>query len=71
MVLAVFLTWLVWTVRSALRQRAVAAAAEATELSAGKSLLLGILGLMPGSLPVGRFRFLSGGVRLNDCSGES
>ncbi len=41
----VFLTWLVWTVRNALRQRAVAIEVEATGLSAAKSLLLGVLGL--------------------------
>lgn len=56
--LAVFLTWLVWTVRSVLRQRAVAVDVEATELSAGKSLLLGVLGL--GALVAAGRLFVSG-----------
>ena len=56
--LVVFLTWLVWTVRSALRQRAVAVDVEATELSAGKSLLLGVLGL--GALVAAGRLFVSG-----------
>jgi cation:H+ antiporter len=56
--LVVFLTWLVWTVRSALRQRAVAVEVEATELSAGKSLLLGVLGL--GALVAAGRLFVSG-----------
>lgn len=43
--LAIFTAWLLWTVRNALRQRAVKMDIEATELSAGKSLLLGVLGL--------------------------
>ena len=43
--MAAFLVWLAWTVRSALRQRDVAVAIEAGALSAGKSLILGVLGL--------------------------
>jgi cation:H+ antiporter len=58
LLLAVFLAWLVCTVRSALRQRAVAVDVEATELSAGKSLLLGVLGL--GALIVAGRLFVSG-----------
>ena len=45
LLLAAFLVWLAWTVRSALRQRDVAVAIEAGALSAGKSLILGVLGL--------------------------
>lgn len=56
--LVVFLTWLVWTVRSALRQRALTVEVEATELSAGKSLLLGVLGL--GALVAAGRLFVSG-----------
>ena len=56
--LVVFLTWLVWTVRSALRQRAVAVDIEVTELTAGKSLLLGVLGL--GALVAAGRLFVSG-----------
>lgn len=56
--LVVFLTWLVWTVRSALRQRAVAVEVEANELSAGRSLLLGVLGL--GALVAAGRLFVSG-----------
>ncbi|MBK8524282.1 MAG: sodium:calcium antiporter [Betaproteobacteria bacterium] len=56
--LVVFLTWLVWTVRSALRQRALAVEVDATELSAGKSLLLGVLGL--GALVAAGRLFVSG-----------
>ena len=55
-----FLTWLVWTVRSALRQRAMAVEVEATELSAGKSLLLGVLGL--GALVAAGRLFVSGAI---------
>lgn len=43
--LAVFLAWLVWIVRSALRNRSDAVNVEANEMFAGKSLLLGVLGL--------------------------
>ena len=56
--LVIFLAWLVWTVRNALRQRAVAVEVEATELSAGKSLLLGVLGL--GALVAAGRLFVSG-----------
>lgn len=58
LLLAVFLAWLVWTVRHALRQRAVAVDLEASELSAGKSLLLGVLGL--GALIAAGRLFVSG-----------
>ena len=58
LLLAVFLAWLVWTVRHALRQRAVAVDVEATKLSAGKSLLLGVLGL--GALIAAGRLFVSG-----------
>lgn len=43
--LSFFFAWLLWTVRSALQQRRCTANVEASELSAGKSLLLGTLGL--------------------------
>lgn len=43
--LSFFFAWLLWTVRSALQQRRGTANVEASELSAGKSLLLGTLGL--------------------------
>lgn len=56
--LVVFLTWLVFTVRNAMRQRAVAVEVEATELSAAKSLLLGVLGL--GALVTAGRLFVSG-----------
>ena len=72
--LAVFLTWLGCFVRSALRQRAVAAEVEATEMPTGESLLLGKLSLstlVAAGRPLRSIRFWSGGVRLNDCSGES
>ncbi|MBN8455765.1 sodium:calcium antiporter [Accumulibacter sp.] len=62
LLLAVFLAWLVWTVRSALRQRAVAVDVEASELSAGKSLLLGALGL--GALIAAGRLFVSGATGL-------
>lgn len=58
LLLAVFLAWLVWTIRHALRQRAVAVDLEASELSAGKSLLLGVLGL--GALIAAGRLFVSG-----------
>lgn len=45
LLLAAFLVWLAWAVRSALRQRDVAVAIEAGALSGGKSLILGVLGL--------------------------
>ena len=74
MLLAVFLTWLGCFVRSALRQRAVAAEVEATEMPTGESLLLGKLSLstlVAAGRPLRSTRFWSGGGRLNDCSGES
>ncbi|MBM4189279.1 MAG: calcium/sodium antiporter [Betaproteobacteria bacterium] len=43
--LGAFVIWLVWIVRSTLRQRDEVVEVEAGELSAGKSLLLGTLGL--------------------------
>jgi cation:H+ antiporter len=56
--LVVFLTWLVWTIRAALRQRAVAVEVEATDLSIARSLLLGVLGL--GALVAAGRLFVSG-----------
>ncbi len=58
LLLAVFLAWLVWTVRSALRNRSDAVNVEAGELSAGSSLLLGVLGL--GALIAAGRLFVSG-----------
>lgn len=43
--LGVFIVWLAWTVHSALRHRDEAVKIEAGELSPGRSLVLGILGL--------------------------
>jgi len=43
--LGVFIVWLAWTVRCALRQRDEAVNIEAGELSPGRSLVLGIMGL--------------------------
>lgn len=43
--LAAFFVWLAWTVRCALLQRDATVAIEAGELSPGKSLALGVLGL--------------------------
>jgi len=62
LLLAVFLAWLVSTVRNALRQRAVAVDVEATELSSGRSLLLGALGL--GALIAAGRLFVSGATGL-------
>jgi len=58
LLLALFFAWLVWIVRSALRQRALAVDVETSELSAGRSLLLGVLGL--GALIVAGRLFVSG-----------
>lgn len=58
LLLAVFVVWLGWTVRWALHQREVAVDIEATELSSGKSLLLGVLGL--GALIAAGRLFVSG-----------
>ncbi len=58
LLLAAFSVWLVWTVRGALRNRADAVDVEASELSAGKSLLLGVLGL--GALIAAGRLFVSG-----------
>lgn len=58
LLLAVFLAWLVWTVRSALRNRSDAINVEAGELSAGSSLLLGVFGL--GALIAAGRLFVSG-----------
>ena len=44
--LSIFFAWLVLTVRSALHHRKVRANVEASELSAGKSLILGLFGLV-------------------------
>jgi cation:H+ antiporter len=43
--LAIFAVWLVWTVRCALRRRDESVAIDAGELSPGRSLALGVLGL--------------------------
>ncbi len=56
--LAIFVVWLVWTVRCALRQRDAAVDIETGELSPGKSLVLGILGL--GALIAAGRLFVSG-----------
>ncbi|MBK7765358.1 MAG: sodium:calcium antiporter [Sulfuritalea sp.] len=45
LLLAIFIAWLAWTVRSALRQRGATVTIEAGALSPGKSLILGVLGL--------------------------
>lgn len=45
LLLAAFFVWLILTVRGVLRNRADAMNVEASELSTGKSLLLGVLGL--------------------------
>ncbi len=56
--LLVFFVWLAWTVRCALRERNAAVAIGAGELSPGKSLALGILGL--GALIAAGRLFVSG-----------
>ena len=58
LLLVVFVVWLVWTVGCALRQREAAVDIEATKRSAGKSLLLGALGL--GALIAAGRLFVSG-----------
>ena len=58
LLLAIFLAWLTWTVRSTLRQRNAAVTIEASELSPGKSLILGVLGL--GALIAAGRLFVSG-----------
>lgn len=58
LLLLAFSVWLVWTVRGALSNRAEAVNVEASELSAGKSLLLGVLGL--GALIAAGRLFVSG-----------
>ena len=58
LLLTIFLAWLVWAVHSALRQRNAAMAIEAGELSPGKSLILGVLGL--GALIAAGRLFVSG-----------
>ena len=67
LLLAVFLAWLVWTVRSALRNRSEAANVEAGELSAGSSLLLGVIGL--GALIAAGRLFVSGATGLATALG--
>ncbi|MBM4189276.1 MAG: calcium/sodium antiporter [Betaproteobacteria bacterium] len=56
--LTIFAAWLAWTLRVALRQRDAAVEIEAGELSVGRSLLLGILGL--GALFAAGRLFVSG-----------
>lgn len=46
MLLAVFFAWVVWTLRAALRQRDIPTDMGVSELSPGKSLILGALGLV-------------------------
>ncbi|MBK7422599.1 MAG: sodium:calcium antiporter [Propionivibrio sp.] len=58
LLLTIFLAWLAWSVHSALRQRDAAVAIEAGELSPGKSLILGVLGL--GALIAAGRLFVSG-----------
>lgn len=58
LLLAIFIVWLAWTVRSTLRQRDEAVNIEAGELSPGKSLILGVLGL--GALIAAGRLFVSG-----------
>lgn len=67
LLLAIFFVWLVWTVHSALRQRDVTSVIEATELSAGKSLLLGVLGL--GALVAAGRLFVSGATGIATAFG--
>jgi cation:H+ antiporter len=58
LLLAIFLAWLAWTVRDALHQRDAAVTVEAGELSPGKSLIFGVLGL--GALIAAGRLFVSG-----------
>ena len=58
LLLAVFSAWVAWTVRGALRQREKPANLGAAELSPGKSLILGVLGL--GALIASGRLFVSG-----------
>lgn len=58
LLLLVFFGWLAWTVRSALRRRDAAVSNGAGELSPGKSLILGVLGL--GALIAAGRLFVSG-----------
>jgi cation:H+ antiporter len=58
LLLAIFLAWLAWTVRGALRQRNAAVTSEDGASSAGKSLILGVLGL--GALIAAGRLFVSG-----------
>lgn len=58
LLLAVFIAWLTWTLRSALRRRDAAATIGAGETSPGKSLILGLLGL--GALIAAGRLFVSG-----------
>lgn len=62
LLLAAFLAWMVWTVRSALRNRSDAANVDAGELSARSSLLLGVIGL--GALIAAGRLFVSGATGL-------
>jgi len=60
--LGVFIVWLAWTVRCALRQRDEAVNIEAGELSPGRSLVLGILGL--GALVAAGRLFVTGATSI-------
>jgi cation:H+ antiporter len=58
LLLAIFLAWLAWTVRGALRLRKATVTVEAGALSPGKNLILGVLGL--GALIAAGRLFVSG-----------
>lgn len=62
LLLAAFAAWLAWTVRDALRNRSDAVKIDTGELSAGKSLVLGALGL--GALIAAGRLFVSGATGL-------
>lgn len=65
--LGVFIVWLAWTVRCALRQRDEAVNIEAGELSPGRSLVLGILGL--GALVAAGRLFVTGATGIATAFG--
>jgi len=62
LLLAVFSAWVAWTVRGAWRQREEPANFGAAELSPGKSLILGVLGL--GALIASGHLFVSGATSI-------
>jgi len=65
--LGVFIVWLAWTVRCALRQRDEAVNIEAGELSPGRSFVLGILGL--GALVAAGRLFVTGATGIATAFG--